>query len=288
MNNSLRAIIIGFLASQALLIFYFLLMLLGRNSFSAALEQLQTLRLWIIPLITTFGIEVGLFSYLKGKQEISAKSTAVSGATSGVAMVACCAHHITDILPLVGLSVFATFLTAYQPWFLALGIISNLIAIVLLLRKLSWSNKEIKQLKTFAILISPFIVILFGYLSIMTTNNISSDNSSQSNKTYQAEENDEKEVAVSVTPESLSSSQDVKFTITMNNHQYELSYNLAKTASLTDNKGNTYKPISWNGSTGGHHVSGQLTFPKLQEGTGSVKLILPDIIGVDRVFDWNL
>lgn len=288
MNNSLRAIIIGFLASQALLIFYFLLMLLGRNSFSAALEQLQTLRLWIIPLITTFGIEVGLFSYLKGKQEISAKSTAVSGATSGVAMVACCAHHITDILPLVGLSVFATFLTAYQPWFLALGIVSNGVAITLLLKRLPWSKKEIKQLKIVALLLSPLIIVFAGYILINTTNNAQQVNSTVETKTYQAEENDEKEVAVSVTPESLSSSQDVKFTITMNNHQYELSYNLAKTATLTDDKGNTYKPISWNGSTGGHHVSGQLIFSKLQEGTGSVKLILPGIVGVDRVFSWNL
>ena len=288
MQPSTKAILFGFLGSISLLVFYFFIMFLGKNSLSAALDQLLALRLWIFPLITTFGIEVGLFTYLKSKQHISGKSTVVSSTTSGVAMVACCAHHITDILPLVGFSLVATLLTTYQPLFFTIGIVSNIVAIFLLLRQVPFPSTIRKQLKITAILISPLLILGFGYLLITPTNATSSTNSNSENKTYQAQENDDKDVAVSATPEGLSSTQNVVFDITMNNHQYELSYNLTKIATLTDDKGNTYKPISWNGSTGGHHVSGKLVFPQLTGGVSSVTLTLPQIAGVDRIFTWKL
>ncbi len=282
-----KSLLFGFLGSLSLLVFYFLIMSLGRSSFSSALEQLTMLRVWIIPLVITFGIEIGLFTYVRNMHKASGKSTMVSGTTSSVAMVACCAHHITDILPLVGFSLLATFLTAYQPWFFAIGIISNLVAILLLIKQLSWAPKH---MTTIAILLSPLVIIGIGYLLATSTNisTTSSPNTTQGNKTYQAQENDEKQVAVSATPKTLSSSQNVVFDVAMNNHMYELSYDLAKTAVLTDSSGNTYKPLSWNGSTGGHHVSGQLTFPKLAPDASQVSLTLPGIVGVDRTFSWNL
>ena len=288
MSQGTKSIVVGFLGSIALLVLYFVLMLLGKNSFSAAIEQLSTLALWIIPLITTFGIEIGLFTYIKSMHQVSGKSTAVSGTTSGVAMVACCAHHITDILPLVGLSVFATFLTTYQPWFLALGIGSNIIAIVLLLRQFSWTPALKKRFITGAFMTLPPILLIMGYIYVITTTHTPSINAGSETKTYQTQENDEKEVAVSATPVSLSSSQNVVFAIAMNNHMYDLSNDLKKTATLKDNKGNIYKPISWDGPTGGHHVSGQLVFPSLTKGISSVTLNLPQIAGIDRTFTWNL
>jgi hypothetical protein len=48
-------------------------------------------------------------------------------------MVACCAHHLTDVLPLIGLAGAAVFLTAYQSIFLLLGLLSNVVGIVYLL-----------------------------------------------------------------------------------------------------------------------------------------------------------
>ena len=287
MSHLVKALLIGFFASLSLLIFYFLLMLFGKNSFIAAYEQLTTLRFWVFPLITTFGIEVGLFAYIKSMHKVSGKTTIVSSASSGVAMVACCAHHITDILPLVGFSVLATLLTAYQPWFFAFGIISNLFAIVLLLRKLSWSNEEKRQLKLIGFLLSPLVIIGVGY--ILITKNISfTKNVAQGTIVYQTQENDEKEVAVIVTPTMLLSSQNVVFDIAMNNHQYELSSDLVKIAILTDDKGNLYKPRSWNGTTGGHHILGKLIFPPLTRGATFVTLNLPKIVGVDRTFTWKL
>lgn len=48
-------------------------------------------------------------------------------------MIACCAHHLTDVLPVVGLAGAAMFLAAYQSLFLLLGVLSNLVGTVYLL-----------------------------------------------------------------------------------------------------------------------------------------------------------
>lgn len=281
--------IYGLLGSISLLVFYFFIMSLGKNSFSSAFEQLVMLRLWISPLVVTFGIEIGLFSYVKSVRRVSGKSTMVSGATSGVAMVACCAHHVTDILPLVGFSLLATVLTTYQPLFFVLGIVSNLIAIFLSLRNLPMKEETKKKLITATIILSPVVILAVGYLLITPVDNTSSMNTTtQAAQSYQPQENDDKQVTVVVTPQSLSSSQQVVFQIAMNNHMYDLSNDLAKTAALKDDQGNTYKPISWNGTTGGHHVLGQLIFPQLSNNASQITLTLPGIAGVDRVFNWKL
>jgi hypothetical protein len=44
-------------------------------------------------------------------------------------MVACCAHHVSDVLPLLSLSAAATFLAEYRLPFMAAGLVINLIGI---------------------------------------------------------------------------------------------------------------------------------------------------------------
>jgi hypothetical protein len=44
-------------------------------------------------------------------------------------MVACCAHHLTDVLPLLGLSAAAAFLAEYRIPFMLAGLATNLIGI---------------------------------------------------------------------------------------------------------------------------------------------------------------
>lgn len=50
-----------------------------------------------------------------------------------MAMVACCAHHLTDVLPLVGLAGAAVFLSSYQSLFLLLGVLSSFVGITYML-----------------------------------------------------------------------------------------------------------------------------------------------------------
>jgi hypothetical protein len=59
---------------------------------------------------------------------------AAAGGMSTTAMVACCMHHLTEILPILGVSAASFFLIKYQSFFLAIGVGSNLIGITIMLR----------------------------------------------------------------------------------------------------------------------------------------------------------
>ena len=135
-----RAVLHGFLAGVALLTVYFLVMGFASGSWDYTASQLVSLRYWIGVLVLGFSIQVGLFSYLKNchKETKLGQGAVVAGAgTSSLSMLACCAHHITDVLPFIGLSVLSLALARYQVWFLVLGIASNLVGIFLMARQLS-------------------------------------------------------------------------------------------------------------------------------------------------------
>src|SRR3990172_6045871 len=96
---------------------------------------------WIvIPLILGFGIQVALYVILKkglflpvGSMGASGAMTGAGGATSTMAMVACCAHHVTDVLPILGLTAAATFLAEYRTLFMLVGLGTTILGIVVML-----------------------------------------------------------------------------------------------------------------------------------------------------------
>lgn len=59
--------------------------------------------------------------------------TGASGTTSTLAMVACCAHHVADVLPILGLTAAATFLANYQTAFMLVGLGTTLVGITVML-----------------------------------------------------------------------------------------------------------------------------------------------------------
>ncbi len=96
---------------------------------------------WIvIPIILGFGVQAALYTILKKRLFVPVSSTGPSGAimgaggtTSTVAMVACCAHHVTDVLPILGLTAAATFLAEYQTAFMLVGLGTTLAGIIVML-----------------------------------------------------------------------------------------------------------------------------------------------------------
>lgn len=104
---------------------------------------------------------------------------------------------------------------------------------------------------------------------------------------YQTQENSEGEVIVSVTPVRLSEKENVKFKVSLNTHSVELNYDLKNLAVLTDDNDIEYRPISWDGGVGGHHLEGNLIFPPLSKKVEEVTLKISGISGADRVFKWN-
>jgi len=106
-----------------------------------ALALLWGDRYFVAAIAAGFGVQVGLFTYLRivlarQASRSAAGVTAVGTGTSSVAMVACCAHHITDALPILGLSGLAIFLNDYRLPFMGLGLAVNALGVLYMLRLL--------------------------------------------------------------------------------------------------------------------------------------------------------
>lgn len=121
----------GLLGAAGLLAFYFIVLRLTNSSWDHAIEQFGQLWFWMLLLDLGFGIQIGLYTYLRNidRNENSAKIASTSAGVSAGSMVACCAHHVSDVLPIIGLSSISIFLTEYQVWFIILGIVSNFLGI---------------------------------------------------------------------------------------------------------------------------------------------------------------
>lgn len=130
------------LGSAGLLAFYFLVLRLTNPSWDHAIEQFRQLWFWMLLLDFGFGIQIGLYTHLRslGRDGSSAKIASTSAGVSAGSMIACCAHHVADVLPIIGLSGIAFFLTEYQVWFIILGIISNAAGII-------YISKQIKTIR---------------------------------------------------------------------------------------------------------------------------------------------
>jgi hypothetical protein len=96
---------------------------------------------WIVlPIILGFGVQAALYVILKKRIFVPVAHTGPSGALTGAsggmstaAMVACCAHHVTDVLPILGLTAAATFLAEYRIAFMLVGLGMTLLGIVVML-----------------------------------------------------------------------------------------------------------------------------------------------------------
>lgn len=95
---------------------------------------------WLVVLIGGFGLQVTLVGELRHRQRLSAQTGTAAGASAGtslVAMAACCAHHVADLLPLIGATGLAVFLTSYRTPLLVVGVVSTAIGIGLSVRRLN-------------------------------------------------------------------------------------------------------------------------------------------------------
>ncbi len=125
----------GMAASVLMFLVYFSILSLLQSP-AHAIEQFAGLWYWMVPLIIGFGIQVGLFTKLRK----SGECVAATGGVSVTSMAACCAHHITDLVPFLGLSAAALFLSKYQTFFLVLGVASNLVGATFMLDRLKGSG----------------------------------------------------------------------------------------------------------------------------------------------------
>ena len=130
----------AFVLGSAFIASFYIGILTWAQGWDYASSQLARDRWYVIPIIVGFGIQAALYTILRFRLFIPITSTGhagsmmgASGGTSATAMVACCIHHVTDVLPILGLSAAASFLTRYQRPFMLVGLAMNLVGIGVML-----------------------------------------------------------------------------------------------------------------------------------------------------------
>lgn len=131
-------------AAMLLLALYLGLLTLA-SGWDFTLEQFLLYRYFILALAAGFGVQVGLFMYLKALVENTRGQRAViatSGTASTAAMLSCCSHYLANIAPILGAAGLVTFATQYQVELFWGGLSFNAAGILYITSKLIQASKE--------------------------------------------------------------------------------------------------------------------------------------------------
>ena len=164
-----RSILYGLISALLLLGFYFIILTLV-SGWSFTLKQFDKNWYYIILLSIGFGIQIGLYTYIRCHPEFisgsgmlkspkgishfmearvqhdkNGKVIAVSGTTSTAAMISCCSHYLVNILPVLGITGVVTFVSQYQTQLFWVGIVSNLAGIVYMISKVLKIRSSIRK-----------------------------------------------------------------------------------------------------------------------------------------------
>ena len=135
---SRRAVGWGAVALGGLALFYVTVLVLASGS-AHLVEQARTDWYWLVVLIGGFGVQVALLVELRRRRRAHHGATAAAGtgaAMSATGMVACCAHHLADLLPLLGATGAATLLLDYRVPVMLVGVAATAAGIVIAGRRL--------------------------------------------------------------------------------------------------------------------------------------------------------
>jgi hypothetical protein len=142
-----------------------------------------------------------------------------------------------------------------------------------------------------------FVIALFSYLFFgmapadkKVGQSVSAPQPTQQGE-WQKKTDEQGGVLVAVTP--LSFGKDAvewKFGVVFTTHTGSLNQDPREITTLVDDKGNVYKPESWEGAgPGGHHREGTLVFKAINPSPTFVELKIKDIGGIpERTFRWDL
>lgn len=137
-NNTTKSILYGVLASAVLIGVYFVIVsLISEPNF--AISQWNQYWYFIVSLAVGFGIQMGLYTYLKNEvrnMQGNGRVLGITGTTSTATMISCCTHYLVNVLPVLGVTGIATFVSQYQTDFFWIGILFNLAGIFYLANRI--------------------------------------------------------------------------------------------------------------------------------------------------------
>lgn len=130
-SNIAKLILYGILTSSLLLGVYFAILTLV-SGWNFAQDQFSVFWYFIVSLSIGFGVQIGLYVYLRNiikNGRGTGKVLGITGTTSTAAMVSCCTHYLTNLLPILGVAGIVTFVAQYQIELFWIGLLFNLIGI---------------------------------------------------------------------------------------------------------------------------------------------------------------
>lgn len=136
-NIILTSAVYGITATVLLLVVYVTVVSLV-SGWDFMLLQLSKYWYYVKSLAVGFGIQIGLYTYLKNaiKQKASPHVLAVSGTTSTAAMISCCAHYLVNLLPILGAVGIITVISQYQVQLFWVGLLFNFAGILYMLNRI--------------------------------------------------------------------------------------------------------------------------------------------------------
>jgi len=129
---------IGAAAAAGLAIFY-VAVVGGVGGLTHLAQQARADWYWLVIILVGFGTQIAAYAELRRRHRLATAvrtASGTGGGASAVGMVACCAHHVADLAPLIGASGLAVFLTSYRVPIMLLGIAINAIGVTVALRRL--------------------------------------------------------------------------------------------------------------------------------------------------------
>jgi hypothetical protein len=129
----------GMSASVVMFAFYVAVVRLASGSNAHLRDQLRADWYLVTMVALAFGVQVALFVELRRRHRSRAASTAAVSSGMGAStagMIACCAHHLADLAPFLGLAGAATFLYDYRLAFVGVGLAINTVGITLAVLRL--------------------------------------------------------------------------------------------------------------------------------------------------------
>ena len=106
---------------------------LAEGSFEKGYEVFLTNGIFVYLIPLAVSVQMGLFRYHRNTTTITTGNVAgtekmgmAGSATSSLTMVACCLHHVSDLLPSIGLVLAASsFLIQYKDTIIIIGLLAN-------------------------------------------------------------------------------------------------------------------------------------------------------------------
>lgn len=252
---------------------------------------------WVAILASGFGVQVGLYSYVRSsiRSRVLTAELATTGTVSTGSMLACCAHALAGLLPLLGLSAAAVLVARYQLPLILAGVISNAIGITVMFtvigkHRLYENEGRMVTLARFNWKRVRGIAAVLGLAAISATSLAAwRDQPAHSDSALKTLSDERDGVEIVIKPRSLAPDEPFVVAVSFDTHVVELDFDIGGIAALSDDRGRSYRLVSQEGDPpGGHHRSVVLMFQPIRADARRIELVLRGIAGTDRVYAWEL